>query len=143
VTTKKAKAAAPQERCEHGLPLLRHAQEELCALEYLNRYVAPNRVAKIMRRGQQLFLVFDTGERLECCCENCGESHGDDKEFTGDITELTEGRRALRFRVEQDGHLVVWFARGDNLHLHRNSLERFQPGKRGRSLRPQHPKSSK
>ena len=126
------------DRCEHGLPWLLHRGERLCALEYLNQFVAPNRIEKVRRRGRQVHLVFDTGERLECCCESCGECHGDDREFTLGIEEMTGGRRALRFRIEEDGHLVVWFARGDNLHLHRNALERFRPGKKKRTLRTRH-----
>jgi hypothetical protein len=35
--------------------------------------------------------------------------------------------------------MVVWFARGDHLHLHRNTLLRFRPrARRARSLRPTH-----
>lgn len=127
------------ENCEHGLTWLRAEGERLCALEYLNRFVAPKRVEKLERRGQRLFLVFDSGEKLECCCESCGESHGDDQEFTRDIQEVAVGRRALRFRLESQDQLVVWFARGDHLHLHRNALLRFRPGRRRRrSVRPSH-----
>ncbi|MGH9804530.1 MAG: hypothetical protein ACRD4D_05105 [Candidatus Acidiferrales bacterium] len=134
----------PSKTCEHGLHWLRHEGERVCALEYLNRFVAPRKVERVRRSGQQLFLVFDTGERLECCCENCGESHGDDREFTDEIKDVALGRRALRFRLEDpDGHLVVWFARGDHLHLHRNALKRFRPPakqqrRRRRSVRPTH-----
>ena len=142
VKTRRAAAKRTPRRadlCEHGLPWLRHADEKLCALDYLNRFVAPNRVEALRRRGTKLYLTFETGEKIECCCEGCGESHGDDREFVIEIEELTLGRRALRFRVEEDGHLVIWFARGDNLHLHRNSLERFRPGRKRRSLHPRHP----
>jgi hypothetical protein len=134
----------PVEQCEHGLPLLRRTDERLCALEYLNRFVAPLRVEQVVRAGQRLYLVFDSGDRLECCCESCGESHGDDKGFVDDIKEMALGRRALRFRLDPEGgHLVVWFARGDHLHLHRNALARFRPHRRraaraGRHLRPRH-----
>jgi hypothetical protein len=125
--------------CDHGLQWLRRAGERVCALEYLNRFVAPQRVERIHRHGRQLYLVFDTGEKLECCCESCGESHGDDQNFTRDITEVALGRRALRFRLEDpQGNLVVWFARGDHLHLHRNALLRFRPARRRRSVRPAH-----
>lgn len=133
-----------REQCEHGLPLLRRADEHLCALEYLNRFVAPMRVERVTRMGQRLYLVFDTGDRLECCCESCGESHGDDKGFVEDIKEITLGRRALRFRLDPEAKnmLVVWFARGDHLHLHRNALARFRPhrvpGRSPRRLRPRH-----
>ncbi len=135
---RKTASHAKKEQCEHGLSFFSHANEKLCALEFLNRFVAPHRVEKIQRRGLQLYLVFDSGEKIECCCEDCGESHGDDTEITTDIVELTQGRRALRFRVEPDGHLVIWFARGDHLHLHRNALERFRPRRTRRSLRPLH-----
>ncbi len=135
---KKAPRTPFRQTCEHGLPLLKHEDERLCALEYLNRFVAPQRVDKVTRRGTQLYLVFDSGEKLECCCESCGESHGDDQDFTREIKEITLGRRALRFRLEASGHLVVWFARGDHLHLHRNALERFRPPRRGRGVRPEH-----
>jgi len=131
-------ARSREDLCDHGLPLLRREGDRLCALEYLNRFVAPHRVERVARRGGQLFLVFDTGEKIECCCESCGESHGDDREFTADIRDMALGRRALRFRLEPEGHLTVWFARGDHLHLHRNALERFHPQRRGRSLRPAH-----
>ena len=129
-----------QSTCEHGLGWLRRAGDRVCALEYLNRFVAPERVERVIRQGRQLFLVFDTGEKLECCCESCGESHGDDREFTDEIKDVALGRRALRFRLEEPGgHLVVWFARGDHLHLHRNALERFRPSRRRRrSVRPGH-----
>ena len=139
-TEDKPAEAGPAETCEHGLHWFRREGERVCALEYLNRFVAPKRVERIDRRGRQLFLVFDTGEKLECCCESCGESHGDDREFTQEIKEVALGRRALRFRVEKDdGHLVVWFARGDHLHLHRNALLRFRPPRRSRrSVRPAH-----
>jgi hypothetical protein len=33
---------------------------------------------------------------------------------------------------------VVWFARGDHLHLHRNALARFRPARMARSVRPPH-----
>jgi len=135
--------------CEHGLRWLKEvreleAGEPLCALEYLNRFVAPRRVAELTRRGSRLYLLFDSGEKLECCCETCGESHGDDPGFTDDIKDVALGRRALRFRLEdKSGHLVVWFARGDHLHLHRNALVRFHPPRRSRtrptrSVRPAH-----
>jgi len=129
--------------CEHGLRWLRHEGERVCALEYLNRFVAPKKVERVRRHGQQLYLVFDTGEKLECCCESCGESHGDDREFSDEIKDVALGRRALRFRLEDpDGHLVVWFARGDHLHLHRNALVRFRPSTKPRggrrSVRPTH-----
>ena len=134
--------------CEHGLHWLKAASpepgERVCALEYLNRYVAPRRVDRLDRRGTELYLVFDSGEKLECCCETCGESHGDDPGFTDDIKDVALGRRALRFRLEdKSGHLVVWFARGDHLHLHRNALVRFHPPRRSRarptrSVRPAH-----
>ncbi|MFQ5817575.1 MAG: hypothetical protein ACE5H2_06425 [Terriglobia bacterium] len=132
-----------REQCEHGLPLLRRADERLCALEYLNRFVAPRRIGRVARSGQHLYLVFDTGDRLECCCESCGESHGDDKGFVEEIKQLAVGRRALRFRLDSDvGTLVVWFARGDHLHLHRNALARFRPhrtaGRAPRQVRPRH-----
>jgi len=130
--------AGGADACEHGLPWIRHAGEKLCALDYLNRFVAPARVESLRRRGTKLYLTFDTGEKIECCCEGCGESHGDDREFVIGIEELATGRRALRFRIDDDGHLVVWFARGDSLHLHRNSLERFRPGRKRRSLHPRH-----
>jgi hypothetical protein len=142
-----AQDRAPKARgrtCEHGLHWLRHEGERVCALEYLNRFVAPRKVERVSRHGRQLFLVFDTGERLECCCESCGESHGDDREFTNEIRDVALGRRALRFRLEDpDGHLVVWFARGDHLHLHRNALKRFRPSPKlhrrsRRSVRPAH-----
>ena len=138
--------ATEAKTCEHGLHWLRHEGEHVCALEYLNRYVAPKKVERVSRHGRQLYLVFDTGEKLECCCESCGESHGDDREFSDEIKDVALGRRALRFRLEDpDGHLVVWFARGDHLHLHRNALERFQPptkprGRRRRNVRPTHSK---
>jgi len=125
-------------KCEHGLPFLQHDGEKLCALEYLNRFVAPHRVERVTRRSQQLFLVFDTGDRIECCCEACGQGHGDDHDFLADVREMALGRRALRFRMEPTGHVAIWFARGDHLHLHRNSLERFRPHRQGRSLRPAH-----
>ena len=123
---------------------MRRDGERVCPLEYLNRFVAPRRVERIVRHGRQLFLVFDTGEKLECCCEGCGESHGDDREFTQEIKEVALGRRALRFRLEDpEGHLVVWFARGDHLHLHRNALLRFRPPRRTRrSVRPLHAPSA-
>ncbi len=135
-------ASSTKETCDHGLRFLRHEGERVCALEYLNRFVAPKRVERVKQRGSHLYLVFDSGERLECCCEGCGESHGDDPGFSNDIKEVALGRRALRFRLESaTGHLVVWFARGDHLHLHRNALIRFQPPRhtrRTRSVRPQH-----
>ncbi len=143
----KTRRAAPRKTsatCEHGLKTFAQQGEQVCALEYLNRFVAPRKVERLTRRGKRLFLVFDSGERLECCCEQCGESHGDDPLFTKDIEEVSLGRRAMRFRLEDEsGNLVVWFARGDHLHLHRNSLLRFRPGKRparttGRSVRPAH-----
>lgn len=137
-TVKKPSRAPSTQTCEHGLPLLKHQDERLCALEYLNRFVAPQRVDKVTRRGTQLYLVFDSGEKLECCCESCGESHGDDQSFIREIKEIALGRRALRFRLEANGHLMVWFARGDHLHLHRNALERFRPPRRGRGVRPEH-----
>ena len=140
---KKPKSPSTSDRCEHGLPLLRHEDEKLCALEYLNRFVAPRRVERIQRRGSKLFLVFDSGEKLECFCEHCGESHCDDREFADDIQELSAGRRALRFRMEPNGNLVVWFARGDHLHLHRNALEGFRPRRRGRKLIPSHTPAQK
>lgn len=141
--------AAKAQTCEHGLRWLKAggdpgAEERVCALEYLNRFVAPNRVEEVERRGTQLFLVFDSGEKLECCCETCGESHGDDSGFSDEIKEVALGRRALRFRLEIDsGHLIVWFARGDHLHLHRNALLRFHPVRRAaarptRGVRPTH-----
>jgi hypothetical protein len=35
--------------------------------------------------------------------------------------------------------MVVWFARGDHLHLHRNTLLRFRPrARKPRSVRPTH-----
>lgn len=144
----KARRSAPRttlETCEHGLRWLTRQGERVCALEYLNRFVAPRKVERLVRRGRHLFLEFDSGEKLECCCENCGESHGDDPGFTEDIKDISLGRRALRFRLEaENGHLVVWFARGDHLHLHRNSLVRFRPAppsssRRRRSIRPGHP----
>ena len=114
--------------CEHDLPLLKRENERVCALEYLNRFVAPMRVARLRRVRQRLYLVFGSGDRLECCCEGCGESHGNDLDFVREIKDLTLGRRALRFRLDpQSGHLVVWFARGNHLHLHRNALARFRP----------------
>ena len=138
----RARRTAPRratETCEHGLRTFAQQGEQVCALEYLNRFVAPRKVERLTRRGKRLFLVFDSGEKLECCCEQCGESHGDDPLFTQDIEEVSLGRRAMRFRVEDEsGNLVVWFARGDHLHLHRNSLLRFQPPKRRRSVRPAH-----
>ncbi len=143
----KARRAAPRksrETCEHGLQTFAQQGEQVCALEYLNRFVAPRKVKRLTKRGKRLFLVFDSGEKLECCCEQCGESHGDDPLFTQDIEEVSLGRRAMRFRLEDEsGNLVVWFARGDHLHLHRNSLLRFRPSKRparqtGRSVRPVH-----
>ncbi len=134
----KTASHAKKEQCEHGLSLFSHANEKLCALEFLNRFVVPQRMEKIQRRGLQLYLVFDSEESIECCCEDCGESHGDDTGITNDIVELTQGRRAPRFRVEPDGHLVIWFVCGDHLHLHRNALERFRPRRTGRSLRPLH-----
>ena len=128
-----------RERCDHGLPLWKCEEERVCALEYLNRFIAPRKVEKLRRRGSHLYLVFDTGEALECCCESCGESHGDDPAFRRDIEELALGRRALRFRLEGDTGVVVWFARGDHLHLHRNTLLRFRPrARKSRSLRPAH-----
>ena len=132
--------AAEPKICEHGFRWLRHEGERVCALEYLNRFVAPKKVERVSRHGRQLFLVFDTGEKLECCCESCGESHADDREFSDEIKDVALGRRALRFRLEDtDGHLVVWFARGDHLHLHRNALVRFRPpARRRRSVRPSH-----
>ena len=137
--TRKASPQSASPTCDHGLEWLRRAGERVCPLEYLNRFVAPQRVDRVSRHGQQLFLVFDTGEKLECCCESCGESHGDDQDFTRDITEVALGRRALRFRLEDpEGNLVVWFARGDHLHLHRNALLRFRPTRRHRSVRPVH-----
>ncbi|MFQ5777932.1 MAG: hypothetical protein ACE5IP_07990 [Terriglobia bacterium] len=135
---------SPSETCEHGLRWLAEESERVCALEYLNRFVAPRRVEQVSRRDQRLFLVFDSGHTLECCCESCGESHGDDNEFTQQIKEVALGRRALRFRLEREsGNLMVWFARGDHLHLHRNALLRFRPGRTppgrpGRSVRPSH-----
>lgn len=138
---------AKRRTCEHGLRWLKAApaagpDEPLCALEYLNRFVAPRRVEKVERRGRQLFLVFDSGEELECCCETCGRSHGDDAGFTDDIKDVALGRRALRFRLDpESGHLVIWFARGDHLHLHRNALVRFHPPRRARpsrAVRPRH-----
>jgi len=143
----KARRSAPRqsrETCEHGLRVFKQQGEQVCALEYLNRFVAPRKVERLTRRGKRLFLVFDSGEKLECCCEQCGESHADDPLFTQDIEEVSLGRRAMRFRLEDEsGNLVVWFARGDHLHLHRNSLLRFRPSKRlprqtGRSVRPAH-----
>lgn len=132
-------------QCEHGLPLLGGAEEpesgeRLCALEYLNRFVAPMRVERVTRARQHLYLVFDTGDRLECCCESCGESHADDRGFVEEIKEVALGRRALRFRLDAEaGSLVVWFARGDHLHLHRNALTRFRPrGRRPRQVRSRH-----
>jgi hypothetical protein len=137
--TREASPKSVSQTCDHGLQWLRRAGEQVCALEYLNRFVAPQRVDRIHRHGRQLYLVFDTGEKLECCCESCGESHGDDKDFTRDIREVALGRRALRFRLEdREGNLVVWFARGDHLHLHRNALLRFRPARRRRSVRPAH-----
>ncbi|HXE74031.1 MAG TPA: hypothetical protein VNN18_00135 [Candidatus Xenobia bacterium] len=125
--------------CEHGLKTFARQGEQVCALEYLNRFVAPRKVERLAKRGKRLWLVFDSGEKLECCCEQCGESHGDDPLFTQDIEEVSLGRRAMRFRLEDEsGNLVVWFARGDHLHLHRNSLLRFQPPKRRRAVRPAH-----
>jgi len=146
VSDESKKAESDVKTCEHGLHWLRHDGERVCALEYLNRFVAPKRVERISRHGHQLFLVFDTGEKLECCCENCGESHGDDREFADEIKDVALGRRALRFRLEDsDGHLVVWFARGDHLHLHRNALVRFRPPtrRRRRSVRPTHTPAEK
>lgn len=129
----------PSQTCDHGLHWLRRAGERVCALEYLNRFVAPRRVERLSRHGRQLYLVFDSAEKLECCCENCGESHADDRDFTQEIKEVAVGRRALRFRLEgESGHLVVWFARGDHLHLHRNALLRFHPPRRRRSVHPRH-----
>ena len=123
--------------CEHDLPLLKRENERLCALEYLNRFVAPMRVARLRRVRQRLYLVFDTGDRLECCCESCGESHGNELDFVREIKDLTLGRRALRFRLDpESGHLVVWFARGNHLHLHRNALPRFHP-RRAHARAPQ------
>jgi hypothetical protein len=137
--TRKPPTGQASPTCDHGLQWLQRAGERVCALEYLNRFVAPQRVERIHRHGRQLFLVFDTGEKLECCCESCGESHGDDQDFTRDITDVALGRRALRFRLEDpQGNLVVWFARGDHLHLHRNALLRFRPARRRRSVRPAH-----
>ncbi len=142
--SEKRSTKASTAACEHGLKTFTQQGEQVCALEYLNRFVAPRKVERLTRRGKKLFLVFDSGEKLECCCEQCGESHGDDPLFTQDIEEVSLGRRAMRFRLEDEsGNLVVWFARGDHLHLHRNSLLRFRPGKRptrqtGRSVRPAH-----
>jgi len=131
--------SSPEETCEHGLNWLADEGERVCALEYLNRYVAPCRVEHVRQDGAQLFLTFDTGEELECCCEDCGESHGDDQEFSQEVTQVALGRRALRFRLEPEGGtLVVWFARGDHLHLHRNALLRFRPARPPRSVRLQH-----
>ncbi|MBI2956340.1 MAG: hypothetical protein HYY26_03395 [Acidobacteria bacterium] len=139
MTSRKTPASVTPTCPEHGLCVWQEGDERLCALEYLNRFVAPRRVEQLVRRGRHLFLVFDSGEKLECCCEHCGESHGDDPGFTEDIKEISLGRRALRFRLEGDGgHLVVWFARGDHLHLHRNSLLRFRPPRPRRSIRPTH-----
>lgn len=149
MTPRNPPAPKPIGTCEHGLRWLRamaeaDASERLCALEYLNRFVAPRRVEQVTRRGSQLYLVFDSGEKLECCCETCGESHGDDPSFTDDIKDVALGRRALRFRLDpESGHLVVWFARGDHLHLHRNALLRFHPPRRTRprrthAVRPSH-----
>jgi len=146
MTPEKRRPAQAAGTCEHGLRWLKAeatAEERVCALEYLNRFVAPKRVAEVRQRGTHLYLVFDSGERLECCCETCGESHGDDPGFTDDIKDVALGRRALRFRLEGESGLVVWFARGDHLHLHRKALERFRPGrprsaKRPRSVRPAH-----
>lgn len=132
-----------QETCEHGLTWIRRTGERVCALEYLNQFVAPHKVERVTRSGHHLYLVFDSGDKLECCCESCGESHSEDKDFTSEITEVALGRRALRFRLEEgDGHLVVWFARGDHLHLHRNALLRFHPARSRRSVRPAHAKKS-
>ncbi|MFQ5723630.1 MAG: hypothetical protein ACE5G6_03985 [Terriglobia bacterium] len=142
MTARQTTPRTSRETCEHGLRVWQHQEERVCALEYLNRFVAPRRVERVERRGTHLYLRFDSGEELECCCEGCGESHGDDPGFTGDIQEVALGRRALRFRLEgEGGHLVVWFARGDHLHLHRNALLRFRPPRRGRrtpSPRPAH-----
>lgn len=141
MTRKKPTAVSAPDPCEHGLRWLTYEGERVCALEYLNRFVAPRRVEHLDLRGHRLYLVFDSGEKLECCCENCGQSHGDDPGFAEEIKEVSLGRRALRFRVEgKAGHLVVWFARGDHLHLHRNSLLRFRPTRR-RSVRPSHTSS--
>ncbi|MEE8199959.1 MAG: hypothetical protein V3R29_02225 [Candidatus Acidoferrales bacterium] len=142
MATKHPSSRQPSQTCEHGLRVWQHQEERVCALEYLNRFVAPRRVERVERRGAHLYLVFDSGQKLECCCEDCGESHGDDPGFTGDIKDVALGRRALRFRLEEEGgHLVVWFARGDHLHLHRNALLRFRPPRRGRrtpTRRPPH-----
>jgi hypothetical protein len=128
-----------EKTCEHGLDWLESGDERVCALEYLNRYVAPCRVEHVSRHETQLFLEFDSGEKLECCCESCGESHGDDRDYNQEITHVALGRRALRFRLEaESGNLVVWFARGDHLHLHRNALARFRPARTARSVRPPH-----
>lgn len=138
MTTKSSSASRGKETCEHGLHWLGAENERVCAIDYLNRFVAPQPVERVSRRGHRLYLVFHTGEKLECCCESCGQSHGDHREFTREVKELALGRRALRFRLEKpDGHLVVWFARGDHLHLHRNALLRFRPARR-RSVRPAH-----
>ena len=134
---RRAAPRASRAKCEHGLKTFAQEGERVCALEYLNRFVAPRKVERLTKRGKKLWLVFDSGERLECCCEQCGESHGDDPLFTQDIEEVSLGRRAMRFRLE-DGNLVVRFARGDHLHLHRNSLLRFRPPKRRRGVRPTH-----
>ncbi len=132
-------SSSSKQTCDHGLRWLKQAGERVCALEYLNRVVASQRVERIRRRGDHLYLDFGTGEKLECCCESCGESHGDDQEFAREITEVALGRRALRFRLaDPGGELVVWFARGDHLHLHRNALLRFRPARRRRSVRPAH-----
>ncbi len=125
--------------CEHNLPLLQRENEPLCALEYLNRFVAPKPIARLRRVRQRLYLVFGSGDRLECCCESCGESHGDDTSFVREIKDLALGRRALRFRLDpQSGHLVVWFARGNHLHLHRNALARFRPRRAPQPLHLRH-----
>lgn len=135
------------ETCDHGLPLFPGPEDRLCALEYLNRYVAPMRVARVTRNGQRLFLTFDTGDKLECCCESCGESHGDDRGYVEEVKEISLGRRAMRFRLDPEaGNLIIWFARGDHLHLHRNSLARFRPQRRRsrapRQVRPRHTPST-
>jgi hypothetical protein len=57
------------------------------------------------------------------------------------MSQVALGRRALRFRLEaESGNLVIWFARGDHLHLHRNALMRFRPARPPRSVRPRHTK---
>lgn len=139
MNTRPSPPTPSDDTCDHGLCWLKREGERVCALEYLNRFVAPRRVEQISRSGRQLYLVFDSGDKLECCCESCGESHGDDQEFTSEIQEVALGRRALRFRLEDPGgNLVIWFARGDHLHLHRNALLRFRPTRPRRSVRPAH-----